>query len=128
MAYWIIEDKGFGGVVYKCSHCKEVWNEYYQKFPKNFCVYCGEPIDDDATEYVEEPKALKKKQKYYIRQIKPFIQIEPGHASYALPEYDWEPEDMEEDLRNSIILEEDWMILVFKERYVEAPNETISNN
>ena len=54
MAHWIIEDKGFGGVVYKCSNCGEVWNDYYCKFPKDFCACCGEDIDDDAEEYIEE--------------------------------------------------------------------------
>lgn len=54
MAHWIIEDKGFGGVVYKCSNCGESWNEYYSKFPKDHCVYCREDIDEDADEYIED--------------------------------------------------------------------------
>lgn len=56
MAYWIIEDKGFGGVVYQCSHCHETWNDYYYKFPKDFCVWCGEIIDEGADVYIEDLK------------------------------------------------------------------------
>ena len=54
MAHWIIEDKGFGGVVYTCSNCRETWNDYYSKFPKDYCCWCGENIDEDANEYIEE--------------------------------------------------------------------------
>lgn len=56
MAHWIIEDKGFGGVVYRCSNCRESWNDYYSKFPKDYCRCCGEDIDEDANEYIEELK------------------------------------------------------------------------
>lgn len=56
MAHWIIEDKGFGGVIYRCSNCRESWDDYYCKFPKDFCAWCGEPIDEDAEEYIEEVK------------------------------------------------------------------------
>lgn len=56
MTHWIIEDKGFGGVVYRCSNCGESWNDYYCKFPKDFCAWCGELIDEDADEYIEEVK------------------------------------------------------------------------
>lgn len=59
MAHWIIEDKGFGGVTYTCSHCREVWNDYYSKFPKSFCAWCGEDIDEDENEYVDEPNKHK---------------------------------------------------------------------
>lgn len=56
MAHWIIEDKGFGGVVYRCSNCRESWDDYYCKFPKDFCAWCGESIDEDADEYIEDVK------------------------------------------------------------------------
>lgn len=56
MAHWIIEDKGFGGVVYRCSNCREAWDDYYSKFPKNYCRCCGEEIDEDANEYIEDLK------------------------------------------------------------------------
>lgn len=59
-AHWIIEDKGFAGVVYKCSNCGESWNDYYCKFPKDFCARCGKDIDEDANEHVEEIKYIKK--------------------------------------------------------------------
>ena len=54
MAHWIIEDKGFGGVVYRCSNCRESWDDYYCKFPKDFCAWCGEDINEDKNEYIEE--------------------------------------------------------------------------
>lgn len=59
MAHWIIEDKGFGGVVYRCSNCRESWNDYYSKFPKDYCRCCGEDIDEDANEYIEELKKTR---------------------------------------------------------------------
>lgn len=55
MAHWIIEDKGFGGVVYKCSNCGESWNDYYNKFSKDVCENCGSSMNDE-NEYVEETK------------------------------------------------------------------------
>lgn len=58
MAHWIIEDKGFGGVNYTCSNCGDTWNEYYNKLPKDFCTECGEYIDEDANEYIEETKTM----------------------------------------------------------------------
>ena len=59
MTHWIIEDKGFGGVVYKCSNCGKAWNDYYSKLPKDFCVRCGENIDEEENEYIEESKKYK---------------------------------------------------------------------
>lgn len=56
MAHWIIEDRGFDGVIYKCSNCRKAWNEYYDNFSKKFCAVCGEDMDKDANEYIEEPK------------------------------------------------------------------------
>ena len=52
MAHWIIEDKGFGGIVYKCSNCEEIWNDYCHKFSKDVCDNCGEVMDEDADEYI----------------------------------------------------------------------------
>ena len=62
--------------------------------------------------------------KYYVRQIKPFVKIPlPGcDAGYAVEGYDWVPEDMEEELRNTITVDPAWAVLVFKERFVEARN------
>ena len=59
MAYWIIEDKGFGGVTYKCSNCGALWYDCYDIFSKKFCAVCGEDIDEDANEYIEKPKRRK---------------------------------------------------------------------
>ena len=56
MAHWIIEDKGFSGVRYRCCNCRESWNDYYGKFSKDICDNCGEIVDEDANEYIEELK------------------------------------------------------------------------
>lgn len=59
--------------------------------------------------------------KYYIRQIKPYIQLPlPGaDAGFAVDGYDWVPEDMEAELRRTIVPDPIWATLVFKERFVE---------
>lgn len=63
--------------------------------------------------------------KYYVRQIKPYIQLPlPGtDVGFAVDGYDWLPEDMEDELRSKIELPEPWYVLIFKERFVEVPNE-----
>ena len=65
--------------------------------------------------------------KYYIRQIKPFIQPPALQGmrceAYAVEGYDWAPENHEEELRKEIVLEDSWSTLVFKERYVEVEPE-----
>ena len=55
MAHWIIEDKGFGGWYYRCSNCRESWNDLFHDIGLwNKCPNCGEEIDEDATEYIEK--------------------------------------------------------------------------
>lgn len=60
--------------------------------------------------------------KYYVRQIKPYIQLPlPGtDVGFAVDGYDWVPEDMEEELRSVIKPPEPWDVLIFKERFVEV--------
>jgi hypothetical protein len=62
--------------------------------------------------------------KYYIRQIKPYLQLPktPGtlNISRAVDGYGWAPEDMEEELRKKIVVEEPWGALIFEERFVEV--------
>lgn len=62
--------------------------------------------------------------KYYVRQIKPYLQLPktPGtfNISRAVDGYDWVPEDMEEELRNTIVVEAPWGVLTFSERFVEV--------
>jgi hypothetical protein len=61
--------------------------------------------------------------KLYIRQIKPYI--EPpclqgfNCGPYPVDGYDWVSEDLEEELRNSIVVSDSWSTLIFKERFVE---------
>ena len=68
--------------------------------------------------------------KYYVRQIKPFIKLPfPGaDAGYSVDGYDWMPEDMEEELRNTIQVDKLFEELTFKERFVEAQDETLLQN
>ena len=57
MAHWIIEDHGFGGQTYRCSDCRDSWNDiYYNVSMEDFCPSCGAPIDEDKNEYVEKKK------------------------------------------------------------------------
>jgi hypothetical protein len=62
--------------------------------------------------------------KYYIRQIRPYIKpfALPGMLciSYPVDGYDWVSEDLEEQLRNEIVLSDKWDTLTFKERFVEV--------
>jgi len=54
MAHWIIEDYGFGGQIYRCSNCRESWNDlYYDIILKDSCPACGEPINEDEDEYID---------------------------------------------------------------------------
>lgn len=57
MAHWIIEDHGFGGQIYRCSNCREAWNDlYYDDILRDSCPACGEFINEDEDEYIEELK------------------------------------------------------------------------
>ncbi len=62
--------------------------------------------------------------KYYIKQIKPYIQPPALQGCNCDPDpvegYDWVPEDMEEELRKNIIVKDSWSKLIFKERYIES--------
>ena len=53
MAHWIIDDWGFGGSYYKCSHCGESWWDILDDINmEDYCPNCGEPINDDDNEYL----------------------------------------------------------------------------
>lgn len=60
--------------------------------------------------------------KCYIRQIKPYIQPPAlqgfSNKPYPIEGYEWFPEDMEEELREEITVEDHWSTLIFKERYI----------
>lgn len=64
--------------------------------------------------------------KYYIRQIKPYI-YSPGLQGFSdkifpVKGYDWVSEELEEELRKRIIIEDPWGKLILKEKYVEVAN------
>lgn len=60
MAHWIIEDKGFSGLVFNCSNCGASWNDIFHSgigcWEK--CPNCHEDMDEER-EYLEE-NPLKK--------------------------------------------------------------------
>ena len=62
--------------------------------------------------------------KYYIKQIKPYISPPCLQGFNCSPDpvdgYDWVSEDMEEELRQNIVVKDPWSKLIFKERFVEA--------
>lgn len=62
--------------------------------------------------------------KYYIRQIKPYIQPPQlqGFNDHPFPVkgYGWFPEETEDALRESIIVKDPWSKLIFVERFVEV--------
>lgn len=66
--------------------------------------------------------------KYYIRQIKPYIEPPALQGCNCSPVpvdgYDWVPEDMEEKMRKEIVITDFWSKLIFKERFVNAPRVT----
>lgn len=67
MAHLIIEDKGFGGTIYGCSHCGRHWNDLFDDVSKLnvdciVCPNCGEPINEDETEYLDNKPKEKKKE------------------------------------------------------------------
>lgn len=62
--------------------------------------------------------------KCYIRQIKPYIQPPAlqgfSNKPYPIEGYEWFPEDMEEELREEIVIKDSWSTLIFKERYISV--------
>lgn len=73
MAHWIIEDHGFGGQTYICSNCRNAWNDlYHYDILKDNCPECGEDIDKDANEYIEE---IKKTGIIGVRKGTPLVSI-----------------------------------------------------
>jgi hypothetical protein len=64
--------------------------------------------------------------KYYIRQIKPYIQPPQlqgfNDKPFPVVGYDWVSEDLEEELRNTIVVSDHWSKLIFEKRIVEVKN------
>lgn len=61
MAHWIIEDRGFGGLYYKCSECGKFWWDILKKVRmEDRCPNCNSVINEDETEYVDYPFGLSK--------------------------------------------------------------------
>ena len=83
MAHWIIEDKGFGGVIYRCSNCRTAWDDYYHKHRKDICNWCGEDINEDENEYIDEVnekrnrviEVVNKENLYYCPTCKRIIDL-----------------------------------------------------
>ena len=81
MTHWIIEDKGFGGVQYTCSKCKNTWNDLYQTTVGewNICPWCHRRIDRDKDEYIEEKPGLEKVKE----AIEKLDSIPPIHINWS---------------------------------------------
>lgn len=66
--------------------------------------------------------------KYYKRQIKPYIkppQLQGFNGRpYPVEGYDWVSEDLEEELRNSIVVSDPWSRLIFEYKIVEVTDAT----
>ena len=64
--------------------------------------------------------------KIYKREIKPYIKPPClqgfNDSPYPIDEYDWVSEELEEQLRNEIVISDSWSKLIFKERYVVIGN------
>lgn len=62
--------------------------------------------------------------KYYIRQIKPYVQPPclPGFncSAYPVEGYDWVLEDLEDELSKEIVVNDSMSELIFRERFIEA--------
>ena len=62
--------------------------------------------------------------KYYVRQVRPYVEtlLMPGIYGAAAPleGYDYVPEDMEEQLRNEIVISNPSYRLIFNEKFVEV--------
>lgn len=60
--------------------------------------------------------------KLYERQIKPYIKPPClqgcNDSPYPVDGYNWVSEDLEEQLRNEIVVSDSWSTLIFKERYI----------
>lgn len=58
MAHWIVDDRGFGGVFYICSECRESWCDIYSDVSSSNekCPSCGVVMNEDETVYVEVKK------------------------------------------------------------------------
>jgi hypothetical protein len=60
--------------------------------------------------------------KIYKREIKPYIrppQLQGfNDKPFPVKEYDWVPEDMEQELKEKIVVKDPWSKLIFAERYV----------
>ena len=77
MAHWIIEDKGFGGTLYRCSECRECWCDIFENVSmKDECPKCGAPMDEDKTEYIEEKRSFILPIVYRGELVKKYSELE----------------------------------------------------
>ena len=69
MAHWTIKDHGFGGTVYYCSECKDVFNDIYCRiYSDSPCPSCGAVMNEDEIEYLDDTyeRSAKKTNDNYI--------------------------------------------------------------
>ncbi len=59
MAYWIIEDHGFGGSTYRCSECRDSWNDIYRDVSReSYCPSCKAEMNEESI-CVEKQEPIK---------------------------------------------------------------------
>ena len=51
MAHYIIDDRGFGGMFYKCSNCGTIFYDVIDEIDLFECPACRVAIDPDENEY-----------------------------------------------------------------------------
>lgn len=60
MAYWIVDDHGFGGMYYRCSECGAChWDILDDDFDREQCSNCNTAMDEEATVYMKNGRVEK---------------------------------------------------------------------
>lgn len=62
MAYWVIDDRGFGGMLYTCSECGQCYWDIFDKsiFLRETCPNCGVKITEEERYQESLVKPIKK--------------------------------------------------------------------
>ena len=83
MAHWTIEDLGFGGTVYYCSECKDVFNDIYHRICSDGpCPNCGAVMNEDEAVYLDDTRerGAEKMKNNYVPPLSPQQGMELNEA------------------------------------------------
>jgi hypothetical protein len=64
---------------------------------------------------------------FYVRQIRPYILNNITSNAHPVDGYWWISEDMEEKLREEIVIGDTWSKLIFLDRFVNVKSEIIKD-